>query len=106
MNARKEKSGPLYAADAINDAIEEVTLEVTGASDPDEAHVAGKTNEQFYIADSERRPLPDHIDPKSPNRIAREQQSYIEQLVTSASPTKSKASTGKNAKRQQAKRKT
>jgi hypothetical protein len=100
------KSGPMQAADAINDAIEEVTLEVTGATDPDESHVAGKTNEQLYIADSERRPLPDHIDPKSPNRLAREQQSYIEQLVTSASPSKSKRLAPKNANRQQAKRKT
>ena len=87
----KEKPIIEQAADKINDVVEEITLKAADAAiEPDAAHVAGTTNEQVYVPEAtETVSLPSHIDPKSADRTAREQQKYIEQIVgAAAAPTK------------------
>src|ERR1700704_2716951 len=87
----KEKPVIEQAADKINDVVEEITLKAADAAiEPDAEHVAGTTNEQVYVPEAtENVTLPSHIDPKSDDRIARERQKYVEQIVgIAAAPTK------------------
>jgi hypothetical protein len=81
----KAKQKPVIeqAADKVNDAVEEITFKAADAVvEPDVEHVAGTTNEQVYIPKAiENVSLPSHIDPKSDDRIARERQKYVEQIV-------------------------
>lgn len=94
------KPGLVQAADAINDVVEDVTLKVAGV-DPDAEDAAGRTNEQLYLPDSSvSKPLPNHIDPRSADREARERQRYIEEIVTAAaSPSTAGSNQPKSVRR-------
>jgi hypothetical protein len=94
-DAMDDKKKPVIeqAADKINDVVEKITLKAADAAiEPDAEHVAGTTNEQVYVPEAtENVSLPSHIDPKSDDRIARERQKYVEQIVgIAAAPTKKK----------------
>jgi hypothetical protein len=98
----KAKQKPVIeqAADTVNDAVEEITLKAADAAvEPDAEHVAATTHEQVYIPEvTEKVSLPSHIDPKSDDRIARERQKYVEQIVgLAAAPTKKRKSRRKGA---------
>jgi hypothetical protein len=82
----KARATPKEAADKINDAVEDLTLKVAGtAVEPKAERVAANVNDQVELPEiSENAALPKHIDPTSSVRVARERQSYIEQIVAAA----------------------
>jgi hypothetical protein len=56
MNSMKKPTA-LVAADKVNDVVEDLALEAAGIADePDPEHVAGKTNEQVYLPETEGQP--------------------------------------------------
>ena len=86
MTGDKGKMAVEEAADKVNDAVEDLTLKAADAAiEPAPEHNARMADEKVRLPDtSESASLPDHIDPNSVERAARERQKYIEQIVATA----------------------
>ena len=86
MTGDKGKMAVEEAADKVNDAVEDLTLKAADAAiEPAPEHNARIADEKVRLSEtSESASLPDHIDPNSVERAARERQKYIEHIVATA----------------------